>query len=157
GRLLPGTAIGLESAEWRLFAGVRLRHLTLARQDDPDAPPFAVLPEVICYPDKQQLSRGRLIVRKIEIDRPRLLLSRHSNGKWNLTGLMTIPTGAGSRPICEIRQATLVIADQVSGASPLQLTDLDFAILPQSGSAVQVRLTGHSDLTGAFSLDGAFN
>src|SRR5262249_27797828 len=144
GRRLPGAKIQLESAEFRLFGGVRLEKLTLSRQDQPNEPPFAVLPEVICYPDKEQLSKGNLVLRKIAIERPSLVVARYADGRWNLAGLAAPVQQKGSPPILEVRQATLLVVDQTQCGGQWQFTGVEVAVIPTNGHVLQIRLSGQS-------------
>jgi hypothetical protein len=78
--------VHLGEAHLRIFGGIALRDLTLTREGDSE--PFLIVPEAVISHDKEQLSRGALVIRKIELERPRIHLVRQADGRWNYSGVM---------------------------------------------------------------------
>ena len=56
----------------------------MTRNDDPDKHEFLNVPSAIFFHDKEKILDGELVLRKIELIRPRLRLRRGQDGKWNL-------------------------------------------------------------------------
>ncbi len=54
-----------------------------AARDPPDQP-FLTVPNAILYHDKERLNRGRLIIRKVEMDGCAPRIGRARDVKWNL-------------------------------------------------------------------------
>lgn len=123
----PGAEVELGSATLRVLGGISVRDLRLYRRDDPARVAFLTVPSAVIYHDKQKLLRGRIVVRKVELQRPRLRIRREPDGSWNLSDVMapsagpeaadTIPTfvfdhgvvqfedrSAGERPMLEVRE-----------------------------------------------------
>jgi hypothetical protein len=153
---LPGIEARMESAEFRWFGGVRIQKLSLARRDDPSTA-VAFLPEIVCYPDRDRLARGVLELRKIEIERPRLVVTRRPDGSWNLTGLGSPPQDGGSTPEIAIHDGTLLFVDQSQAGCPLQLTNIDMKIVPGQSARLQINLSCDSDIVGKFLLEGSLD
>jgi hypothetical protein len=150
---LPGAEIQLAEAQFQLFGGVRLHDLRLSRRDEPGAEPFAIFPEVILHPDREQLARGALVLRKIELVRPRLTLIRTAEGAWNLHGIVGGKKSA-RLPAVVIQHGTLILIDQHHQAPAQEISSLQATLLPQDPLTLQVKATGHSPLVGRIELDG---
>jgi hypothetical protein len=104
-----GAEVALGSAQLRLLGGITFSNLTLYRRDDPNQTPFLHVPAGIIQHDKEQLGRGRMVVRKIKFERPRLTVVRHSDGRWNLNGILGPVRPDVPIPIFECTQGTVVL------------------------------------------------
>ncbi len=60
----PGSEVRLGFARMRLLGGISVSDLALVRPDDPAT--FFESPAGVIFHEKEQLKRGRLVVRKIE-------------------------------------------------------------------------------------------
>jgi hypothetical protein len=124
----PDADVHVESARLRLFGGISVTDLRLTRRGDPH--PFFEAPSAIIYHDKEQLSRGRLIVRKVELDGPTIRLDRRPDGTWNVSDA-TRP-GPPDRPVPTfvVRNATVLLTDgQPAGLPPAALLGVKFNLL----------------------------
>ena len=81
----PDADVHVGSARLRLFGGISVTDLRLTRRGDDE--PFVDAPTAVIIHDKEQLGRGRLVVRKVELDGPTVRLVRRPDGTWNVTGL----------------------------------------------------------------------
>src|SRR5690242_20488353 len=127
---LQGVDIQVESARMRIFGGIAVSNLRLTRQGDPPDKPFLVVPSAVLYHDKEQLNRGRLVIRKVELENPELNLERSADGRWNLADV--IRPGPADKPVPTIvaKGGTLSLTDHAPGGlPPLRLTDARFTLL----------------------------
>src|SRR5260370_14448794 len=69
---LTGVDVGSGAAWLRPLGGISLRDLRFTRRDDPNHP-FLVVPVTTLYHHHAQLPRGRLAIRKFDIQLPTLL------------------------------------------------------------------------------------
>src|SRR5262249_48249911 len=112
--LLPGAQATLDAASLRLFGGVALSELRLARGDDPEHGDFAYFPSIILHLDKEPLLDGQFALRKAELPRPRLRLVRGTDGRWNLDGLVALAPPRAPFPVVVVHHGTLVIEDRLA-------------------------------------------
>src|SRR5262245_45747405 len=105
-------SVQLTSARFRLLGGVLVNELRLARCDGLDRGDFLYVPSAVLFHDKEHLLDGKVLVRRIEMDRPQLRLVRHRDGKFNLTGLTTPSDPRDRLPTIVVRNGTLVFEDQ---------------------------------------------
>src|SRR5262249_38356517 len=146
----PGASVSLDSARLRLLGGIALSELRLSRRDDPDKAEFANVPYAVIYHDKEQLLDGKLAIRKMKLQRPRLRLLRRADGSWNLVGL-TGPVGTQQAlPTIVVEQGTLVVEDHLAspGAVPLEIKDVELTLINDPPSTVTLRAKGNADLVG---------
>ncbi|HEV3437592.1 MAG TPA: hypothetical protein VG122_09535, partial [Gemmata sp.] len=94
--------IQIGSARMRILGGIAVSDLKLTRRGA-DLP-FLSVPSAVLYHDKEQLNRGRLVIKKIDLENPELNLERSTDGKWNITGLFK--EGPADKPV-----PTFVIKD----------------------------------------------
>jgi hypothetical protein len=158
----PGVRADLESAHLRLLGGITFHELHLARRDDPNWTDFIYVPSGTIYHDKEQLLNGKLAIRRIEFHRPTLHLFRDSTGGWNVSGLA--PPTLEAVPTIVFQQATLCLEDRQSfpDAPPLELRDVDLAIMndphrPPVVSQLTFKGVGLADLFGAVGMEGTFD
>ncbi len=112
----PDADVQVGSARLRLFGGISVTDLKLTRRGDDR--PFFEAPAAVIYHDKQQLGRGQLVVRKVELDGPTVRLDRRPDGTWNIAGLSK--PGPPDRPVptLVVRNATVLLTDRRPGGLP---------------------------------------
>ncbi len=165
----PNADVELDSARLRLLGGIQLEGLKVRRREAPDEPAILAAPTIVLVHDKQQLTQGKLKIRKIKMKRPRLELVRR-DGVWNLSGLISTAPTTDPLPLIECQQGTLVLVDQTPSPSPLpqggvgrvrgdklEIRDLSLTLTPVNQQQVQVRAAGTCDLLGEIELHGAAN
>ena len=138
---LPDAEVEVGSARLRLFGGISVSDLTLTRKGESE--PFLTVPSAVIAHDKEQLSRGRLVVRKLELDGPTVRLVRQADGAWNVSGL--VRGGGGGRPIPTllVRNATVLVADRrPAGLPPLALVDAKLSMLNDPVTVVKFEAKG---------------
>ncbi|HJT76536.1 MAG TPA: hypothetical protein VJ739_04975, partial [Gemmataceae bacterium] len=106
-----GCRVTLESARLRLLGGIAVTDLRLARDDDADDGEFLYVPSGIIYHDKEQLLDGRMVIRKVELFRPRVRVVRGADGRWNLAGVLAPSPPDEPMPTLVIHQGTVVFED----------------------------------------------
>ena len=115
---LPGWQVQVGSAHLRLLGGIAVRELTLRQPAaHAAAPPVLHAPYVLLHHDKEQLNRGRLVIRKVELDGPEWTWERQPDGSWNLGSWWGSGAADKSWPTVLMRQATVHLRDP-SGAWP---------------------------------------
>jgi hypothetical protein len=155
-QMFPWAEVSLESARLRLLGGIALGEVRLARRDDPDQAELAYLPSAVLFHDKEQLLGGALVIRKVELHRPRLRLVRNPQGKWNLVGVTTAEGAAGPLPTLVVQQGTVILEDQLSGPGcpPVEITDVNLTLVNDTASTLTFEGSGRSDLVGPVQLRG---
>src|SRR5262245_41420642 len=138
-----GVEVEIGSAWLRPLGGISVRDLRLKRRDDPNHP-FLVVASAFIYHDKEQLSRGRLVIRKIELQQPNWLLRRDMEGNWNLSGVTCQGRGDCQMPVVVIRQGTIRYEDRSGGlARPvLELREVNATAV--NDPATKVALQGQA-------------
>lgn len=137
----PGADVHVGSARMRVFGGISVRDLTLTRRGD--AEPFFTAPTAVIYHDKEQINRGRLAIRKVELDGPRVRLECGPDGAWNVAGLA--PPAAADRPVPTfvVTKATVAVTDRrPGGLPPLTITDAKLSLL--NDPLPVIRVDGHA-------------
>ena len=130
GEQFEGVDVHVGSAHMRILGGIAVRDLKLVRRGSPPDQPFFSAPSAVLYHDKEQLNRGRLVIRKVELENPELHLERSPEGRWNLTDVLR--PGPSDRPVPTFmaKGATLTIVDHSPDGLPeLRLTDARFTLL----------------------------
>ncbi len=118
-RELVGEAVEVkvESAAVRIFGGIRVTNLTLTRVGA--AAPFMTVPSAVIYHDKQEFNRGKLSIRKVELDAPTVRLTRGTDGQWDLPVFPDAPgTPDRALPTVVIRDATVLLSDAAPDGFP---------------------------------------
>lgn len=82
---LQGVDVTIGSAHMRIMGGIAVTDLRLTRKAFPGEEPFLTVPSAVIYHDKEQLNRGQLVIKKIELNRLDLKLERSTKGKWNVS------------------------------------------------------------------------
>jgi hypothetical protein len=153
---LPGAVVSLETAGLRVLGGIAFRDLRLARADNPNA--FLHVPSGVIYHDKEQLLQGRLAIRKIELDRPRLRIEFDKDGRCNLTGLLGRLRPDEPIPTIVVQHGTFVLEDRgpAHGLPPVEIHDVSLKILNDPLPTLLIEGAGRSDLTGPVRLSGSW-
>src|SRR5262249_16882555 len=124
----PDVDIHVESARLRIFGGISVSDLRLTRRGE--SQPFFEAPTAVIYHDKEQLGRGQLVIRKLELDGPTIRISRQPDCSGNNSGL--VKPGPPDRPVptLVVRNATVLLTDQrPGGLPPVALLGAKFSLL----------------------------
>jgi hypothetical protein len=151
-----GATVNLESASLRLLGGIALSDLRMARRDDLSRGDFLYVPSGVLYHDKEHLLEGRLTLRKIELNRPRIRIVRDRDGRLNFKGVLG-PVRLDERvPTLVLRQATIVIEDQdLSATAPLlELRDVQATVSNDPIATLVLDGNGRSDVLGPVRIRG---
>ena len=160
-KMFPGAQVSIDSARLRILGGIQLNGLRLTRNDDPEKIEFLHVPSAIFFHDKEKILDGELRLRKIELDRPRLRVSRGRDGVWNLANLMRPhkdrPTTA--MPAIVIHRGTLVLEDRFHEAKPalVEINDVSLTLVNDPLPTVTVHGAASSELVGTIKIDGTLN
>jgi hypothetical protein len=157
--IFPGAVVTLDSARLRLFGGIALSELRLARRDDPDKTEIVHVPSAVLYHDKEKLLDGVLTFRKVELHRPRLRLVREPGGGWNLQGLTVPVTGERAIPTVVIHQGTLFFDDRLNEAKlpTLEIGEVNLTVLNDPLPVVTLDGTGTSEIGKSLRFRGTWN
>jgi hypothetical protein len=155
---LPGWQVQVGSAHLRLLGGIAVRHVSLRLPSaSASAPPTVHAPYVLLHHDKEQLNRGRLLIRKIELEEPELSWERQPDGSWNLGAWWGSVGADKSWPTVLMRQATVHMRDP-SGVWPsLTVRQAQVTILNDPLPLVSVQIQGQVDGWGAVILRARYN
>jgi AsmA-like C-terminal region len=124
----PDTDIVVGSAHIRVFGGISIRDLTLTRRGEDQ--PFFTAPSGTIYHDKEQISRGRLSIRKVELDSPTLAVERRADGTWSLEGLGANATSEVALPTLVVQKAKILFVDRGPDPMPaIALDDVNFTLV----------------------------
>ena len=104
--------------------------------------PLLIVPSAVLYHDKEQLNRGRLVIKKVDLENPELFLERGANGKWNVAEVAKQAAPDKPVPTFVIKSGTIHITDK--GPDPLPsvtLADAHLTLLndPLPVLAIQAR------------------
>src|SRR5262249_5488259 len=137
------------------FGGIALSDLRLSRSSEDDPADFLDVPSAVLYHDKEQLLDGKLVVRKVEMYRPRLRVARGPDGRWNLAGILE-PSPHDPVPTIVIHQGTIVFEDRHAApdAPPLELKDVNLTVVNDPLPTLTFDGSGQSDLAGTVRLKG---
>jgi hypothetical protein len=153
----PGANVTVESAHMRLLGGIAVSELRMARRDDADMTNFLHVPSAIIYHDKEQLLGGKLAIRKLELERPRLRVLRDADGNWNLAGLLPPPDPRERMPTLIVKHGTILIEDhQARGAEPLEIKDVTLTVINDPDPTVTFEGSGVSDTVGPVRVSGSW-
>jgi hypothetical protein len=158
--LFPGAEVTLDSAHMRLLGGIALSELRLSRRGDEDKTEFAYFPSAVLFHDKEQILEGKFVLRKVELNRPRLHIIRNPGGIWNLAGIVAPQTsGAPGPPTVVIHHGSIIFEDRQNnpGNLPVEITDLELTLLHDSSSTFTIEGTGRCDLAGPVQVHGVWN
>ncbi len=146
------------SARMRLLGGIAVTDLRLTRRGDPANQPFLNVPNAILYHDKEQLNRGRLVIRKVELDNPTLRVDRSADGKWNLAEVMKPGPADKPVPTFVVKGGVVIFNDRTPGAIPATtFTDVRMTLLNDPLPTLTVQLTANAKEYGPVNIRGRLN
>jgi hypothetical protein len=154
--LFPGAEVSVDSARWRLLGGISVSEVRLSPRNDPEKREFAYIPSAIIYPDKEQMNDGKVAIRKVVLERPRLRIVRKSDGTWNVSGLLAATRPEEPVPILVIQQGTLVVENSGAGWPALEFKDVNLTVVNDSHASMAFQGSGVCELAGAFQFQGTF-
>jgi hypothetical protein len=124
----PDTDVQVGSAQIRVFGGISVRNLTITQRGSNE--PFFQAPTGVIYHDKEQINRGRLTIRKVELESPTLTVVRQPDGRWSLEGLAKPGANATALPTFVVNKATVRLVDPTEKKLPrIVFTDANFTIV----------------------------
>jgi hypothetical protein len=135
----PNVTVEIGSAWIRPLGGISVRDLRITHRDDPTHDLVRV-PIATIYHDKQQLTHhGRLVIRKIELQEPRLHLSRRLDGRWNTESLSNAQTGGSCVPTIVVRQGTIEVdtGSSVAGRKSIEISELNWTLIQSEADVVE--------------------
>jgi hypothetical protein len=156
---LPGASVALDSAHLQLFGGIAVNELHMARRDDPDKTAFAHLSSGHIYPDKQRVANGKLVIRKLEFQRPVINIVRRTDGTWNLSrNILATPDPRKRVPMIVLHQGTLYLEDRLCPlkSPPLEIKSLNLTIKNDPLPTLAFEGTGVNDVLGPVHLSGTW-
>jgi hypothetical protein len=113
-----GIEIQVGSARMRILGGIAVTDLKLIRKGTSGDSLVLSVPSAVLYHDKEQLSHGHLIIKKIVLDNPELNLERSSDGKWNVAGIFKEGPADKPVPTFVIEGGTVHIVDRSKESIP---------------------------------------
>jgi AsmA-like C-terminal region len=154
--IFPGAAVSLDSAHLRLLGGIQVQELRIVRKGDRDNVDIAYIPSAVLYHDKERLLDGELVLRKVELFRPRLRAYRDKDGNWNVQDILARPKLDQSQPTLVIHQGTLVLEDRATAGnvSSLEITDLNLTLINDPLATLQFEGVAQSPTVGKLTLSG---
>jgi hypothetical protein len=151
----PGAAVRVDAAHLRLFGGIAVTDVRMARRDDLDKLDFLFVPSAIIYHDKEQLLDGVLAIRKVEMHQPCLRIVRERDGRVNL-GDIAAPCTDPSLPMPPIvvQQGTILFEDRLTApnAPLIEIKDVQLTVLNDPPTIITVEGTGRIDVLGPVRL-----
>jgi hypothetical protein len=146
------------SARMRILGGIAVSDLKLIRRGSNGDQPFLIVPTAILYHDKEQLNRGQLVIKKIELENPELNLERSKDGKWNVAGICKDAPGDKPLPTFVIKDGTIHIVDRSPDAMPeTTLNAVQLTVLNDPISALAIKASamakGYGPMTALAKLD----
>jgi hypothetical protein len=148
GRRFAGAHVSLDTARFHLFGGIAVTDVRMARRNDPDHAEFAYVPTLTIYLDKEQLLHGRQILRKLELERPRLRVIRGADGKWNLNEILGPVDPNEPIPTIVIHHGTILVEDRMATAQslPVEIKDVNLTIINDPILVLSFAGSGSSEL-----------
>ena len=138
-----GVDVQVGSAHMRILGGIAVSDLKLARRAaDGTLTPLLSVPSAVLYHDKEQLNRGRLVIKKVELESPELHLERGADGKWNVAEVAKHGPADKPVPTLVVKGGTIHITDRGPDPVPsVTLTDAHLTLLndPLPVLAIQAR------------------
>lgn len=120
----------LDSARLRIFGGIEIRELRLARKNDLDKSDFLHVPSATLIHDKEQMLDKGLSLRKVELRRPRLRIVRQADGSLNLANLMGPSNLKQPMPTILVQQGSILLEDRLAPSVPaLEIKDVSLSVL----------------------------
>ncbi len=157
-----GAHVSLEAARLRLLGGISFSELRLTRRDDPEKTELAYIPSGVIYHDKERLLDGKMAIRKIELDRPRLRVIREPDGRWNLAGILGIQHAEEPIPTMVIKHGTILLEDRAAGSPgrptvlSVEIKDVSFTLINDPLRTLNFELKGRGEFAGGIRVLGAW-
>ncbi len=154
---LPGANVSVESARLWVLGGISFSEIRLTRRDDAARTEFAYIPSGMIYPEKDQLFNGKLAIRKLDWNHPRLRVIRYPNGRWNLAGIsephLELPV-----PTIVVQKGTIIFEDQQHSPDlpPLEIKNVNLTIVNDPLPTIVFQGTGVTDLAGPIKVNGTW-
>jgi hypothetical protein len=142
--------VSVGSAGLRLLGGISFSELRLARSNDLENTDLLYVPSGIIYHDKEQLLDGKLAIRKLEFQRPRIRVIRNADGTWNTSNFVGQVDLEQTIPTVVIRHGTIVLEDRLAApdAAPIEIKDVNLTLVNDPAATLAIHLQGNSDLIG---------
>jgi hypothetical protein len=139
-----GAEVEVGSAYMRILGGIAVTDVKIVLRGPHGPTPVVLVPAGILFHDKEQLNRGRLVIKKVELQNPEFYLDRGPDGKWNVEGLLKPGPLDRSLPTVVINGGTIHVSDH--GPEPLPsvtLTETNITLLndPLPILALQAKTT----------------
>jgi hypothetical protein len=146
-------SVQLGSAHLRLLGGIVVEGLRIARTDGLDRADFLYVPNAVIYHDKEHMLEGKVLIRKVELNRPQFRLVRDRDGKCNLAGILG-PMSLGERlPTVVIRGGTILLEDHKYLTSPvLEIRNVQLTMINDPLTELKVEGGGDTDVLGPVRL-----
>ncbi len=146
------------SARMRILGGIAVSDLKLTRRGSDGDAPFLSVPAAILYHDKEQLNRGQLVIKKIELENLELKLERSKEGNWNVCGIFKDSPADKPVPTFVIKDGTIHIVDKSPEAMPeTTLTGVQLTVLNDPIHALAIKASavakGYGPMTGLAKLN----
>ncbi len=158
GERFIGATVSVEAAHLRLLGGTAVHEVRLARRGDLDNRDLVYVPSGVIYHDKERLLGGTLALRKVELDRPVIRLTRERDGTFNWKGVLG-PVNLDERvPTIVIRRGTLLIEDHAGPVAEalLQIHDVALTVVNDPIETLVVEGSGRTDVAGPVKLSARF-
>lgn len=125
-----GADVQVGSARMRILGGIAVSDVRISRRTPDGIAPLLFVPSGILYHDKAQLNRGRLVIKKVELENPELHLERGPDGKWNFADVVAPGPVEKPMPTLVIKGGTIHFTDLGPDAlPPVTLTDTNLTLL----------------------------
>lgn len=125
-----GADVQVGSAYMRILGGIAVTDVKITRRGTQGETPLVLVPTGILFHDKEQLNRGRLVIKKVELQNPEFHLERNPDGRWNVEGLFKPGPLDRSLPTLVIKGGTIHLIDHGPELlPPLILTETSFTLL----------------------------
>ncbi len=123
-----GAEVHVGDARMRLFGGIAVSDIRLVRPGSDT--PFLIVPSAVLHHDKEQMNRGRMVIKKVELENPEFNLERGPDGKWNVADVLKPTLPDKPVPTFVIKGGTIHITDRgPDPLPPLTLTDAQLTLL----------------------------
>ena len=146
------------SARMRILGGIAVTDLRLTRRGDRSGPPFLAVPNAILFHDKEQLNRGKLVIKKVELENPTIRIERAAGGKWNIAEVIKPGPADKPVPMFVVKGATVTVLDRTpGGVPPATFTDVQGTLLNDPLPTLVVQAIGASKPYGPVNVRGRLN
>ncbi|MBQ17060.1 MAG: hypothetical protein CMJ65_08045 [Planctomycetaceae bacterium] len=139
----PGLTIDFSGCRFDLLRRVRIDNVTLSTSNQQ---PLASIPEVTVAIDRQALAKHQqLVIQSITLHRPRVLLSRDSQGQWNWQAVSSSKQLPATLPEWSIEQGRIEVSLEGETSHDRSLHDLDLKLVPSGTNRYLVAATAELD------------